>query len=106
MANLPKYQTQASVESTHQFVVAFLILTGFGALLVILAGESKNTGNTIAAFLGVMLLGQGLLHVNPLVAFLANHPLVPQQPKSTTLGQAPSTLPVNGGSGGRPMVAE
>ncbi len=67
----------ATAKSTHEMFVAIIILASIGMLLVILAGESSSAGNTIAAFLGIILLVQGITHVNPLVSFLNAHPLTP-----------------------------
>lgn len=70
-------QVPATVDSTHEMIVAVGIMAGVGMLLVIIAGQSKNAGNVIAGVLGIMLLVQGITHVNPFVAFIANHPLTP-----------------------------
>lgn len=70
-------QVPATVDSTHEMIVAIGIMAGVGMLLVIVAGQSKSAGNVIAGILGIMLLVQGITHVNPFVAFIANHPLTP-----------------------------
>lgn len=62
-------------------VVALIIFFAVGMMLVIFAGESKTTGNTIAGFLALALVVQGITHVNPFVSFLAKHPLTPTIPK-------------------------
>jgi hypothetical protein len=71
------YQLPASIETTHEMIVAVGIMAGAGMLAVIVAGQSKTAGNAIAAALGIMLLVQGITHVNPFVSFLAAHPLTP-----------------------------
>lgn len=72
------YQVPATASSAHEMIVAIIIMSALGMLLVILAGESPTTGNTIAAFLGLLLLVQGITHVNPFVQFVLKHPLTPK----------------------------
>lgn len=75
---IQSYQTPATASSAHEMIVAIIIMSALGMLLVILAGESPTTGNTIAAFLGLLLLVQGITHVNPFVQFVLKHPLTPK----------------------------
>lgn len=92
--SLPIYQTPATVETTHQMIIAIIIMGGVGMLLVIFAGESKTAGNTIAGFLGLILLVQGITKVNPFISFLTSNPLTPQKvapPKGAATVQAPSS---------------
>lgn len=71
-------QVPATAETTHQMLVAIVIMIGVGMLLVILAGQSETAGNAIASVLGIMLLVQGITHVSPFAAFLTSHPLTPK----------------------------
>lgn len=82
---LPKYQVEADASTTHDMLVATAIMAGVGMFAVILAGQSKTTGNVIAGILAIMLLVQGLTHVNPFVEFLANHSLTPKTLESTNI---------------------
>lgn len=70
-------QVPADVETTHEMLVAVTIMAGIGMLAVIVAGQSKQAGNLIAGILAIMLVVQGITHVNPFVAFIADHPLTP-----------------------------
>lgn len=71
------YQIPADLASTHEMIVAVAIMGGIGMGAVIVAGQSRNAGNLIAGILAIMLLVQGITHVNPFVSFLAAHPLTP-----------------------------
>lgn len=77
--SLPSYQTAATAASAHEMIVALGIFAAVGMVLVILAGESTSAGNGIAVVLGIMLLAQGLFHINPVVSFITAHPLTPSQ---------------------------
>lgn len=71
-------QVNATIQSTHEMMVSLGIMTGIGLILIVIAGQSKSAGNTVAVLLAVLLLEQGIFHVNPLAAFLAGHPLIPK----------------------------
>lgn len=70
-------QVPATLESTHQMAVAVLIMGAVGMFAIVLAGQSKATGNAIAGVLAIMLVVQGITRVNPFIEFFANHPLTP-----------------------------
>lgn len=72
-------QTPATTESTHQMLVALAILSAVGMLLVIVAGISDDSADGVLLVVGALLLVQAITHVNPFVAWLANHPLTPAQ---------------------------
>jgi len=78
-ASPPATHIAASAASNHEAFVALLILTGFVFLLTVIADQSKAAGNTIIGFLVLVGIVQGITHANPLVAWLAAHPLTPQQ---------------------------
>lgn len=80
MAGTQSVQTPATIASTHQMLVALAIFAGVGMLLVIIADDDDNAGKLIAGVLAIMLVVQGITRVNPLVAFLSNHPLIPTVP--------------------------
>jgi hypothetical protein len=60
-------------------LVALLIMSGVGMILIVIAGQSKNAGNAVALLLTILLVEQGITHVNPLAEFLVKHPLTPPQ---------------------------
>lgn len=72
-------QTGATVQSTHEMLVALAILSAVGMLLVIIAGISDDAADAVLLIVGALLLVQAVTHVNPFVAFLADHPLTPVQ---------------------------
>lgn len=90
---LPAYQVNATAKTTHDMLVAIVIFTGVGFLAVILAGESKTVGNSIAGVLGIMLFTQGVMHINPLASFLANHSLMPKHEPTGNVGGLLGTIP-------------
>lgn len=75
----PATHELVSASSNHEALIALLIMLGFVFLLTVVADQSKTAGNAIIAFLVLVGLVQGITHVNPLVAWLAAHPLTPQQ---------------------------
>jgi hypothetical protein len=63
--------------STHQAIVAILIMAVFVYLMVLLAGTSPAAGKIISTlFIGLLLI-QGATHVNPFVEWVNKHPLTP-----------------------------
>lgn len=69
--------SNVSAESTHQAIVAILIMGVFVYIMVIVAGISPGAGKTVSAlFIGLILI-QGAAHVNPFVEWVNKHPLTP-----------------------------
>ena len=71
--------TDVTLKDAHNMLVAFAILVAFVLGLTMLAGMSTDAGQFCAGLMLLLLLLQGIGHVNPFVQWVANHPLTPER---------------------------
>ena len=73
----PAKSTVTAANTREMFVaVGIMLATVYGASVI--AGTSPRVGRLILAVFVMLLILQGVTHVNPLAKFLSDHPLTPQ----------------------------
>lgn len=73
----PGNMTNTSAKKAQQFLVALVLMFAFVLTMTLVAGTSQKVGRGVLAFFLLMLLLQGMTHVNPFVDWVERHPLTP-----------------------------
>ena len=77
----PQVQSgDVTITDAHDMFIAIGIMVGFVMFATILAGFNQEVGHAMLALMFLLLLLQGIGHVNPFAQWVVKHPL---QPKGT-----------------------
>ena len=71
--------TDATLANAHAMFVSVGIMVAFVVVMTFVAGAGPSAGKASVGIMFLLLLLQGISHVNPIASFMAQHPLTPQQ---------------------------